>query len=128
MGPGTAPILREHRERFAVMQDLGCLISRVFFQRNETPGTVHHILDGGRRLGHHATLYLSPWYHQGQPPQVRRGGVIRQLTIEEATHTYGPSLEHDRRAFEQRFAPELDLLVMQDELIAMYLRCQAVPA
>lgn len=123
MGP-TAPILAEHRERFAVMQELGCLISRVFFGRPETQGTVHHILDGGRRIGHHATLYLAPWYHLGQPPLVRRAGELRQLSVQEATHTYGPSLYHDREAFERRFGTERELLAAQDELIAMWLRCQ----
>ena len=122
MGP-TTPILAEHRERFAAMEELGCLISRVFFCRPETPGTVHHLVEGGRRIGHHATIYLAPWYHLGQPPQVKRGGVVRQLTVEEATHTYGPSLYHDRRAFERRFGTEQQLLADQDELIAMWLKC-----
>lgn len=124
MGP-TERITPADRDRFEAMQSLGCLIANVYFGKPGTPGQVHHLLEGGRRLGHQSTIYLHPWYHQGQPPVVRRAGGFRQLTVHEATDTYGPSLAHDKRAFEHRFGTEAELLEMQDELIAALRKLEA---
>ena len=127
MGP-TDRITAKDRERFETMQRIGCLVSLVYFGKSGTPGTVHHILEGGRRLGHQATLYLHPWFHQGQPPTVRQAGRIRQLSQAEAMALYGPSLELNQGAFERRFGTQRDLLVMQDNLIETWLSCEAAVA
>lgn len=119
MGPGEH-LTAADRRRFDTLQDLGCLIARVFFDKPNTPGEVHHVLTAGRRTGHQATLYLAPWYHRGVPPTVRHAGRLLELTVAAATTRYGPSLALDRPAFEARFASEVDLLAMQDELVAMY--------
>ena len=122
MGPGTQPINHEHRRRFDVLRELGCVVSTVFFQQPGTPGQVHHLLSGGRRIGHEATICLHPWYHQGEPPFVKRFGRLVQLRADEATQCYGPSLALDRPAFEARFGTEHELLEMQNALIAAYRR------
>ncbi len=122
MGP-TEKITAAHRQRFETMQELGCVICSVYFRRPGTPGQVHHLLSGGRRIGHDATIYLHPWFHAGEPPTSRIGGRVRQLTIAEATRIYGPSLAHDRPSFEARFGTEQALLEMQNDLIAAYERC-----
>lgn len=123
MGP-TDKITAAHRARFAAMQAIGCVICTVYFEAPGTPGQVHHLLSGGKRIGHDATIYLHPWFHAGEPPTTRRGGVVRQQTIAEATKLYGPSLAHDRPAFEARFGTEQELLEMQNDLIAVYERCE----
>lgn len=119
MGP-TDRITAEHRLRFALMQELGCVVCSVYFGKPGTPGQVHHLVDGGRRLGHDSTIMLHPWYHQGQPPRVRHAGRLVQLTADQATTRYGPSLALDKPAFERRFGTELELLEMQDALIEAY--------
>jgi len=48
-----------------------------------------------------------------------------QLTADQATTRYGPSLALDRPAFEHRFGTELELLEMQDALIEAYRRAEA---
>lgn len=122
MGP-TEKITAAHRQRFETMQEIGCVICSVYFQRPGTPGQVHHLLSGGRRIGHDATIYLHPWFHAGEPPTSRLRGRVGQLTIAEATRIYGPSLAHDRPEFEARFGTEQQLLEMQNDLIAAYERC-----
>jgi len=94
------------------------VVSAVFFRRPGTPGDIHHVLRGGRRIGPAGTICLHPWYHRGQPPEVRVAGRVRRLTETEAQGRYGPSLALDRKAFESRFAPELELLAMTEQLLA----------
>jgi hypothetical protein len=125
MGP-TERISKAHHQRFETMREIGCLISLVYFGKGGTPGTVHHIVEGGKRLGHQFTLYLSPWFHQGQPPMVIRRGEPKQLSQDQATHLYGPSLELDRLAFEARFGTQRELLAMQDDLITTWTSCAAL--
>jgi len=122
MGP-TQRITVADRTRFASMKAMGCIVALVYFGKPETKGEIHHLLSGGYRLGHHATICLAPWYHQGTPPLVRHAGELRQLTVDQATYRFGPSLALDRPAFEHRFGSELDLLAMQDELLATYDSC-----
>lgn len=124
MGP-TERITPADRQRFSLMQVLGCVVCHVFFRKPGTPGQVHHLVSGGRRLGHQATICLHPWYHQGQPPRVRYAGAFLQLTTDQATYRYGPSLALDKPAFERRFGTELELLEMQDALIGAYQALEA---
>lgn len=120
MGPGTDPTTAADRRRFAAMEATGCVVCRVFFERPCTPGDVHHVLRGGRRIGHQATICLHPWYHRGNPPEVRYAGRIVQLTVAEAERRYGPSLARNRLAFEARFGTEEELLEMQDAVLGAY--------
>lgn len=114
-------ITAKDRARFTLMASIGCVISRVYFGVPETPGEVHHLLNGGgRRRGHQATVYLHPWYHRGVPPLVCSGAQFRQLTKQEAAERYGPSLAENRPAFEARFGTDDDLLEMQNALIDAY--------
>jgi len=124
MGPGEH-ITADDRERFQLMRELGCVVSSVYCGKPGTPGQVRPLVAGGRRMGHQATICLHPWYHQGQPPAVRYAGAIVQLTADQATTRYGPSLALDRPAFEHRFGTELELLEMQDALIEAYRRAEA---
>lgn len=113
----SAVITPKDRARFTLMGAIGCVISRVYFNAPETPGEVHHLLNGGgRRRGHQATVYLHAWYHRGVPPLIGS----RQLTKQEATDRYGPSLAESRPAFEARFGTDDDLLEMQNALIDAY--------
>lgn len=123
MGP-TDRITPAHKQRFATMQELGCLISLVYFNHPGTPGQVHHIISGGRRLGHDATICMKPWYHQGEPPTVRYAGRLIQLTVAQATYRYGPSMAHNPSDFTHRFGTQDELLEMQDALIVAYRRAQ----
>lgn len=122
MGPGTDPITAADRRRFDAMRELGCVVCHVCFSRPGTQGEIHHLLAGGRRIGHQATICLHPWFHQGRPPEVRYAGRLVQLTVAQAERRYGPSLALDRPAFESRFGTEQELLEIQDLLLDTYFR------
>lgn len=79
---------------------LGC-IACIIDGHPETPGAVHHILSGGRRMGHMHTLCLcDPGHHQnGQ----QFGKVSR--------HPF-------KTRFEQQYGSESDLLDLTQQLVA----------
>lgn len=121
MGPTATPTAAD-RQRFQAMQELGCLISFVFRNRPHTVGEVHHLVEGGRRLGHQQTLYLHPWYHRGVPPMVWEGARMVQLSAVDAGLRYGPSMALHPAEFRQQYGSQQDLLAMQNELVAHWLR------
>lgn len=53
----------EERSRIDRMLKLGCVVCRHFGKFN--PAEVHHLTEGGRRLGHWYTIPLCPPHHRG---------------------------------------------------------------
>lgn len=71
---------------------------------------VHHLLSGGRRIGHMATIGLCIWSH--------RAVVFDFHSHAEMREHYGPSLAEGSRPFHREFGSDDDLLAEQDRLIA----------
>lgn len=89
------------RERWQLFRHIGCIVTRhKFGVYNDYD--VHHLVEGGRRLGHQYTIPLNPWYHRGVPPM--------EMTMAEAEDFYGPSLARNKRAFVAKFGTERKLL------------------
>lgn len=106
----VAPTLEE-RDRMQRLPMLGCIVC--WLQGRYSLGTVHHILIGGQRLGHSATISLCPWHHQSIP----LGGMTSSLCYS----MLGPPLggQHARkREFVGLYGSELELLGFQDEILA----------
>lgn len=96
-------------ERFAKLYALGCVVSRVYFNRWE-PAEIHHLVEGRKRLGHQSTIPLSPWFHRGIPPRF-------DMRPSEAEQELGPSLARNKRLFVARFTTEKELLEQTNKLI-----------
>lgn len=88
MGPSRTPnkLEREWMNRIA---DLGCVACKQ--DGIESPASVHHIIQGNRRLGHLYSIGLCYPHHQGDGRQV-------------------PSVHFTKRTFVQRYGSELELL------------------
>ncbi len=99
---------REALARFRDMQDIGCLACRQD-GRPATPGDVHHLLVGGRRLSHHASVCLCAWHHRAVPPA--------GMNSRQAEKHVGPSLARTPRAFRERYGSDVELLEMQNRLL-----------
>lgn len=108
------PPTKSERIRMHLMKhDLGCIVTRI--KRGiYAPPDIHHILDGGRRLGHAHTIPLTPWYH--------RGIITTEHTTKEMLDMFGPSMALDKRAFEKKFGTESELLKLTDYMIYEMLR------
>jgi hypothetical protein len=98
----------EHRRRFSIMQEIGC-IACLLDGRPGNPGDIHHILSGGRRVSHHVTLCLCPWHHRGVPPN----GLQDRM----AERVFGPSLAKSPASFKRQYGTDVELLEIQNRLI-----------
>lgn len=100
-----SPTIAERR-RFGALQEMGCIACRIDGRPGEPPD-IHHLVEGGRRIGHAFSLPLCPWHHRGV------SGMGESL----ATQLYGPSLARSKRDFVARYGSERELLRMVDDLI-----------
>ena len=86
----------QHRARFRMLQDMGCVACLMEGDGYREPD-VHHLLEGGVRIGHDATIPLCPWHHRGVPAQ--NGELL-----------HGPSLAERPRSFVVKYGRDRELL------------------
>jgi len=70
---------------------------------------IHHLLSGGRRIGHMATVGLCQWHH--------RAVISWGCTGQEMREFYGPSLNEGSKTFHAEFGSDAVLLGYQDALL-----------
>lgn len=70
---------------------------------------IHHLLSGGRRIGHMATVGLCAWHH--------RAVISWGCTGKEMREHFGPSLNEGSKTFHAEFGSDALLLGYQNELI-----------
>lgn len=110
---------KAERKRMERIVELGCVACRIESDRMGHgqwcvcgPPEVHHLLDGGVRRGHSATICLGAFHHRGWI--VVPGALSRR----QATEWFGPSLYHDARAFHERYGSDDELLAYQNHFLA----------
>lgn len=97
----TKPMTKAQQRRTDRMKrDVGCICCRIL-SHGYVPAELHHIVRGGRRLGHDESYPLCDYHHRGR-------GYPRG----------GPSLAHGRKPFEAFFGKEQDLKAAADNLLA----------
>lgn len=95
------------RRRFDALKDMGCIASRLRGLGYVAPD-IHHLVEGGRRLGHQYTIPLAPWHNRGDLPE--------QCANEaEAREILGPSMYRHKRDFVREFGTERQLLDIINE-------------
>lgn len=67
----------------------------------------HHLLSGGRRVGHAATVALCPWHHRGIPP-------FDAMSQKQATEMFGPSWELGSKPFRAMYGSDDELMNVQE--------------
>jgi len=98
MGP-SKPANKIEREWMARIVDLHCVACRQ--DGHQSPASVHHIVQGNRRLGHLFTLPLCYAHHQGDGRGV-------------------PSVHFSKRTFVARYGSELELLAALQVELGVY--------
>jgi hypothetical protein len=93
-------VTKADRTRFDKLHRLGCICCKKAGSGYRAPD-IHHVLRGGRRIGHQATLPLCPEHHR----MPSNGTVV------------GPSLADGSKKFETCWGPQLKLLAEVNELI-----------
>jgi hypothetical protein len=83
---------------------LGCIVCYLFENAPGTPGAVHHLLRGGRRIGHLDTICLcDPGHHQKSPTPAKVSRHPFKERFERAYGTEESLLVRSRLLVEQRF-------------------------
>jgi hypothetical protein len=103
-------VTKADRTRFDKLHKLGCICCKKAGSGYRAPD-IHHVLRGGRRIGHQATLPLCPWHHRRVP----LGGAH---DYQYCVKVLGPSLADGSKPFNARWGNQLALLEEVDELIA----------
>jgi len=91
----------------------GCLPSLLMHQPN-VHCDVHHVLSGGRRIGDHATVGMSPWHHRGMPWDGKTEGQMEDFL--------GPSMAKSPGKFKEKFGTQQELLEIQDYVLELWER------
>jgi hypothetical protein len=86
--------------RFLKLVEIGCIACRKAGSGYRAPD-IHHVLRGGRRIGHQATLPLCPNHHRWPS----NGSVV------------GPSLADGSKLFAAKFGTQNELLHEVNKLI-----------
>jgi hypothetical protein len=118
----TKPPTVAELARFAAMRQIGCLaclknreIGRASATLVQRRLEIHHLLSGGRRIGHEATICLCHFHHQGKFLPY----VDYSYTAQAAA--FGPSLEREPRHFHELYGTDDELLARQNALLAAWI-------
>ena len=103
--------------RIVLVKRLGCIccmlnrqmgIPTAFFG----PCEAHHLLSGGRRRGHDATIGLCRWHHQAVRP-------YEAMTTDETVERFGPGVATGSKPFHAMYGTDDELLEFQNALLAL---------
>lgn len=112
MSLGGKPRTKAEQARFGLMKQQGiCVACKL---RGKQPAypihiEIHHLLSGGRRIGHSATVSLCVWHHRALP--------LWGMTHDECRQEFGPSLAEGSKPFRAEFGADKELLAIQNDLL-----------
>lgn len=99
------------KARFEKLFELvGCLPCRLEHGRYVAP-EIHHLVEGGKRLGHSMTVPCCRWHHRS----------ITQMRPSTAALEFGPPLGGSHahiRYFVERYGTERELVALADRILA----------
>ena len=104
MKPKSEAATPGEKLRYSALKSMPCICCRKVNKYAGRPD-IQHITSGGRRISNYDTYPLCKWHHQGYIPV---GFGLKNST--EATEMFGPSFAKDKRAFEDYFGTEEQLL------------------
>lgn len=116
-GKSTGKPTKAESERIEAVKSGPCLACIAWGESGNAPWgfhvtigcDAHHLLSGGRRIGHMATVGLCPWHHR----QVPDWGC----TAKEMRAYYGPSLMDGSKTFRDTYGDDESLMKLQNELL-----------
>lgn len=109
-GRSTTKPTREESAWLIAVKEGPCLACLIFTGQQYRGCDAHHLLSGGRRIGHLATIGLCEWHHRGvslacNPPVTRKH--------------LGPSLMDGSRLFRAAYGTDAELLSLQKQVLGV---------
>lgn len=112
MRHSTGKPTKAEQSRFDRMKEMGiCIACQLRGVQPDYPQhiEIHHLLSGGRRIGHMATVSLCQWHHRAVLPWGWGDA--------EALEELGPSLAKGSKPFRAAFGSDAELLTIQNSLL-----------
>lgn len=114
--PGNSPPTAAESARIGRIKRMGCLaclqLGHQWDEEKDVPQPdAHHLLSGGIRIGHHATIGLCKWHHSARLVVDGWGALTHLFQL-------GPSLLQHPARFKEQFGDDDSLLEMQEEVLA----------
>lgn len=109
-GRSTGAPTKEEAARIVAVKEGPCIACFIHCHEYLDGCDAHHILSGGRRIGHMATIGLCAWHHRGVPYEGCTASVMRE--------ELGPSLMDGSLRFRQAYGTNEALVNMQNEYLA----------
>lgn len=106
-GPSTGKPTKDEAARMDAIKHGPCVACHQRGLPSYCP-EIHHLLSGGRRIGHLATVGLCAWHH--------RAVIAFGCTGADMRSHFGPSLNEGSKPFHAEFGSDADLLAYQDAL------------
>jgi hypothetical protein len=106
---GAKRMTAAEREHIGRVKATACLACQIEGVNAGTGSEAHHLLSGGRRIGHMAVVALCPWHHRAVP--------LDRWTAPEMRAAFGPSLMDGSKPFRARYGTDAELLEMQRRLL-----------
>lgn len=108
----TTPTKEEAAWLVAVKQG-PCLACLIFTGERRHGCDAHHLLSGGRRIGHLATIGLCAWHHRGMIYEPNPRGFQRMRDA------LGPSLMDGSKPFRAAYGTDAELLALQKQVLGV---------
>ena len=99
---------RDERDRILDAKRKGCLACHQAYRYR--PADYHHVIEGGKRLGHSYGFALCPWHHRGVPDP---------WDDDTCEQILGPSLAWEPRKFREFYGTDRQLIELQDVICSL---------
>lgn len=99
------------------MECMACRHNRITRTRPSTEFDgcdAHHLLSGGKRIGHAATIALCPWHHRAVKPN-----GFEWMGVGGCIDAFGPSVATGSKPFHETYGSDAELLAAQNALIEL---------
>lgn len=109
-GRSTTAPTREESAWLVAVKEGPCLACLIFTGKKFLGCDAHHLLSGGRRIGHLATIGLCPWHHRG---------VAEFFAPFHLRECIGPSLMDGSKLFRAAYGTDAELLALQNQVLGV---------
>jgi len=115
MKHSTGQASKAQQRRFLAFQQIGCIVCREFYGAYR-PADVSHLLSGGTRMGHDATIPECEYHHRGVIPQRIRDDFSSSAR-DAACGMLGPNRADHGSAYSATYGGDEALLAVTNERI-----------
>lgn len=107
-GRSTTTPTKEEAEWIVAVKEGPCVACLIVTGKQFSGCDAHHLLSGGRRIGHLATIGLCQWHHRG---------IAEFFSHAHLRECLGPSLMDGSKLFREAYGTDEELMAIQKRLL-----------